>query len=198
MEHPGTFRTTGGGSLGLAMPSLPGAADRCRPNILVTGTPGTGKTTTCEMLVEATGMRHVDVGKWVREQSLHLGRDEEFDCYFVDEDKVCDALEDVVAAGGVVVDHHGCDFFPERWFDLVLVLQADTAVLYERLKTRGYSDKKLSENMECEIMNVCLEEAMESYKSEIVQQMQSNTVEQMEENVEKVAQWVAGWNPQAT
>lgn len=150
------------------------------------------------MLAEATGMRHVDVGKWVREQSLHSGRDEEFDCYFVDEDKVCDALEDVVATGGVVVDHHGCDFFPERWFDLVLVLQADTAVLYERLKTRGYSDKKLSENMECEIMNVCLEEAMESYKSEVVQQMESNTVEQMEENVEKVAQWIAGWKPQAT
>lgn len=175
------------------MASLPNAADRCRPNVLVTGTPGTGKTTTCEMLVEATGMRHVDVGKLVREQSLHTGRDEEFDCYLVDEDKVCDALEDIVSSGGVIVDHHSCDFFPERWFDMVLVLQADTAVLYERLKTRRYSDKKLSENMECEIMNVCLEEALDSYKREIVQQLQSNTVEQMEENVEKVARWVAGW-----
>ena len=29
---------------------------------------------------------------------------------------------------------------------------------------RGYSEKKLQENMQCEIMNVLLEEAMESYK----------------------------------
>lgn len=28
--------------------------------------------------------------------------------------QVCDALEDVMAEGGNVVDHHGCDFFPER------------------------------------------------------------------------------------
>eukprot|EP00959_Pyramimonas_sp_CCMP1952_P248959 5204234-Pyramimonas_sp.AAC.2 len=30
--------------------------------------------------------------------------------------------------------------------------------------TRGYSEKKLQENMECEIMQVVLEEARESYK----------------------------------
>lgn len=28
--------------------------------------------------------------------------------------QVCDALEDVLTAGGAVVDYHGCDFFPER------------------------------------------------------------------------------------
>lgn len=37
-----------------------------RPNILVTGTPGTGKTTTCELVAAATGMTHVDVGKLIK------------------------------------------------------------------------------------------------------------------------------------
>lgn len=50
--------------------------------------------------------------------------------------QVCDALEDLVAEGGMVVDHHGCDFFPERWFDLVIVLQTDNTLLYERLEQR--------------------------------------------------------------
>jgi adenylate kinase len=27
--------------------------------------------------------------------------------------------------GGILVDYHGCDFFPERWFDLVVVLQTE-------------------------------------------------------------------------
>ena len=28
--------------------------------------------------------------------------------------QVCDALEDMMAEGGCLVDYHGCDFFPER------------------------------------------------------------------------------------
>lgn len=28
--------------------------------------------------------------------------------------QVVDALEDVVSAGGCLVDYHSCDFFPER------------------------------------------------------------------------------------
>jgi hypothetical protein len=28
--------------------------------------------------------------------------------------QVVDALEDVVSAGGCIVDYHSCDFFPER------------------------------------------------------------------------------------
>lgn len=28
--------------------------------------------------------------------------------------QVCDALEDVLEEGGCIVDHHGCDLFPER------------------------------------------------------------------------------------
>ena len=82
----------------------------------------------------------------------------------LDEDKLLDAMEPVLSAGGCIVDHHGCDLFPERWFDLVVVLRADNAVLYERLTARGYAGRKLDENMESEIMQVVLEEARESYK----------------------------------
>lgn len=85
-----------------------------RPNILVTGTPGTGKTTTCEQLAALTGYRHINVGEWVKEKGLHSGWDEEFECFTLDEDKVCDALEDIMGEGGNIVDHHSCDFFPER------------------------------------------------------------------------------------
>ena len=50
--------------------------------------------------------------------------------------QVCDSLEATMAAGGNVVDYHGCDFFPERWFDLVIVLQTDNTVLWNRLEKR--------------------------------------------------------------
>jgi adenylate kinase len=38
--------------------------------------------------------------------------------------------------GGILVDYHGCDFFPERWFDLVVVLQTDNSILHDRLSNR--------------------------------------------------------------
>lgn len=42
--------------------------------------------------------------------------------------------------GGVIVDYHGCDFFPERWFQIVFVLRTDNTNLYSRLEGRwGFS-----------------------------------------------------------
>jgi broad-specificity NMP kinase len=49
---------------------------------------------------------------------------------------VLDAMEELLANGGVVVDYHCNELFPQRWFDLVLVLTVDTEVLYDRLKAR--------------------------------------------------------------
>ena len=41
--------------------------------------------------------------------------------------------------GGCVLDYTSVDYFPERWFDLVIVLQCDNDVLYPRLEKRGYA-----------------------------------------------------------
>lgn len=62
--------------------------ERKIPNILVTGTPGTGKTTTSELIAEATGLTHVNVGDLVKQKQLHEGYLEEFDTHILDEDKV--------------------------------------------------------------------------------------------------------------
>lgn len=63
-------------------------AKRRLPNVLVTGTPGTGKSTTCEQIAEATGLCYVNVGDLVKSQDLHCGWDDEFSCHIIDEDKV--------------------------------------------------------------------------------------------------------------
>ncbi|GMI21188.1 hypothetical protein TrCOL_g1897 [Triparma columacea] len=167
--------------------------ERTRPNILLTGTPGTGKTSTSEELAEKLGFKHLNVSEIVKSHNCHEGRDEEFDTYILDDDKLIDTMEPMVESGGCVVDFHTCDVFPERWFDLVLVLRANTDVLFDRLTERGYSDKKRNENMESEIMQVVVEEARESYAEEIVHEVQSNTVEDMDSNVERMVSWVAAW-----
>jgi hypothetical protein len=56
---------------------------RARPNILVAGTPGTKKTSTCSLLASATALRHINVGELVKDKSFHDGWDAELECYIL-------------------------------------------------------------------------------------------------------------------
>ncbi|XP_038621410.1 adenylate kinase isoenzyme 6 isoform X1 [Tachyglossus aculeatus] len=164
-----------------------------RPNILLTGTPGVGKTTLGKELATRAELNYVNVGDLAREKQLYDGFDEEYQCPILDEDRVVDELEDQMRNGGVIVDYHGCDFFPERWFHIVFVLRTENSHLYKRLESRGYSEKKLQDNIQCEIFQILYEEAMASYKKEIVHQLPSNTPEELENNLDQIIKWVQQW-----
>jgi adenylate kinase len=58
---------------------------------------------------------------------------------------------------------------------------------------RGYSAKKIEENMECEIMQVVLEEAREGYDEKIIVELLSNDLDDMESNVLRIQQWIDAW-----
>ncbi|XP_022727630.1 adenylate kinase isoenzyme 6 homolog [Durio zibethinus] len=173
----------------------PDSNKRKRPNILVTGTLGTGKTMTSSALAEASQLRHINIGDLVREKNLHDGWDDDLQCHVINEDLVCNELEDVMEEGGNIVDYHGCDFFPERWLDLVVVLQTDNTVLYDRLSKRGYEGAKLSNNIECEIFQVLLEEAKESYPEDILIALKSDNIEDITRNVATITEWIRSWPP---
>ncbi|KAF1362193.1 P-loop containing nucleoside triphosphate hydrolase protein [Lizonia empirigonia] len=165
------------------------------PNIIITGTPGVGKTTHAEQLARATGLTHISVNQIVKDEGFHEGKDEETGSWIVDEDKLLDYLEErnIADEGGRILDWHACDLFPERWIDLVVVLRCDSTVLYDRLTARGYKDKKLDENMDSEIMQVLLDEAREAYKEEIVVELRSDGADDVEGNLERIEQWVENW-----
>ena len=143
-------------------------------------------------------MRHLCVGDLIKEHNCTEGRDEALETEILDEDKLLDAMEPLIDESeeegiGCVVDFHVCEIFPEKWFDLVLVLRTKTEVLYDRLSSRGYSDRKRSSNMESEIMQVILDEAREAYDKNIVHEVPSNTIEDMESNVQRIEQWEKQW-----
>lgn len=120
-----------------------------------------------------------------------------------------DELEPLIEEGGLILDWHTCDAFPERWVDLVVVLRCKHTLLWERLEkrwgdsqsvaceclvdVRNYPLKKIQENNESEIMQTVLEEARESYASEIVVELESESVEQMEQNVGRIVAWIEQW-----
>ncbi|CAK7894981.1 adenylate kinase isoenzyme 6 homolog Hbr1p [[Candida] anglica] len=168
---------------------------RYHPNIILTGTPGCGKTSHSTTLVSQLGApyQHIPVSDAAKERKCIESYDEVFDTSVVDEDKLLDSLEVDLEKGGIIVDWHCCDIFPERLIDLVVVLRTNSSLLYERLQKRNYKENKIQENLDCEIMEVILQDARESYIPEIVIELNSNSVEEMDENVDRISAWVENW-----
>lgn len=69
---------------------MSGESSKLYPTIILTGTPGTGKTTHAQLLAEESPipLKHINVGDLVKEKGLYEQYDEEWQSYTVDEDRV--------------------------------------------------------------------------------------------------------------
>lgn len=99
-----------------------------------------------------------------------------------------------MADGGNIVEYHSCEFFPQRWFQSVYVVRCDNTLLFDRLAERGYNQKKLQSNVECEIFMEILNEAMESYDPEIVHELRGETETDLEQSVKVVSKFIKNYN----
>ncbi|KAK5680988.1 factor activating pos9 [Elasticomyces elasticus] len=168
---------------------------RTEPNIIITGTPGVGKTTHCQELAQRTGLHHLDINEVVKKHNIGEASEDPDDpnTKIVDEDRLLDCIENDLEDGGQIIDWHACDLFPPSQIDLVCVVRCDNKLLYDRLKKRGYGEKKLQENMDCEIMEVLLSEAREAYDENMVVELKSESTEDIDSNVERIEQWITSW-----
>lgn len=105
---------------------------RYHPNIIITGTPGCGKTSLSRNLLQTlpkSDYKHYNISELAKERDCIESYDKERDTGVVDEDKLLDGLENDLRDGGAIVDWHCCDIFPKRLIDLVVVLRTETALL---------------------------------------------------------------------
>jgi broad-specificity NMP kinase len=63
---------------------------RKRPNILVTGTPGVGKTSTAARIAEQLHLMHINVGEVIQQHKCYDGYDDELQTHILDEDALLD------------------------------------------------------------------------------------------------------------
>lgn len=143
--------------------------------ILVAGTPCTGKTTLSRKLSEELGCEHIDVSEFVRARKIYETYIKDLDTYEFDAEEVSCVLRDHLSAKSkFVVDTHSVDTVSGVKFDHIFVLRVPSDVLYKRLHSRGYSEEKIRENVECEIFGVVEEECLELFPKESISLIHSN------------------------
>jgi adenylate kinase len=139
--------------------------------IIVTGSVGTGKTTLSKRLSKKLNFAYVDVKRLIEKNRLYDGCDKKRKCKIVDTKKLNDFLIKLVKDSnkGIVIDSHMSHYLPKKYVDLCIVTKCDLKILEKRLKKRGYHKDKIRENLDCEIFDVCLNEARErKHKIKIV------------------------------
>jgi adenylate kinase len=139
--------------------------------IALTGTPGTGKTTVCEVLKEHSRYKKqysiIDVNKIVLGEKLYTGKDEARDTYEADMDKLKERIELEVSrapqATDVILEGHLSHLLP---VDVIIVLRAHPLAIRKRLgKRKNYSFDKVRENANAEALDVILVESVELNKN---------------------------------
>ncbi|BCU68431.1 adenylate kinase [Sulfolobales archaeon HS-7] len=130
--------------------------------MVVTGTPGTGKTTIAKLLAQSINGIYISTTQLVIERKLYIEYDSDSASYIVDEKRLDSELKAeltsaLLMSSNVVVD----TLFPSivKNPDLTVVLRKDPCSLYEELLSRQWPEGKVIENVEAEIIGTIEYEA---------------------------------------
>lgn len=134
--------------------------------IVITGTPGVGKTKVSQILSNRLNAVHLDLSKIAKEERLTLGTDKERKSLIADLDRLSDRVQDLIKKSSrdiIIEGHYASDVIPPNLASYVFVLRKDPDTLKADLKRKGFKGQKLSENVAAEILGVCLSDAVNTY-----------------------------------
>jgi adenylate kinase len=134
--------------------------------IVVSGTPGTGKTTFSDKLAREIGGEHIELAKFVSTHNLYTSIDRLRNSRVVNPVRVQSSLDRLIrhASAPVIVDTHMPDVIKTKDFvKLVFVLRCHPGILKKRLRRKKWGQSKIRENVLAEILDACLISAAEWY-----------------------------------
>jgi adenylate kinase len=133
--------------------------------ILITGTPAVGKTTIAKKLAKQLNAEYINLTEMARKEQLILEQDKERETEVIDETKMKRSLKNLIAQKetDIVIDgHYAAAVTPKKISTHVFVLRRSPLQLRESMSQRGYSERKQAENLEAEVLDVCLVEALQN------------------------------------
>ncbi|UCB61328.1 MAG: adenylate kinase family protein [Candidatus Bathyarchaeota archaeon] len=134
--------------------------------LVLTGTPGVGKSSIGKLLAIRLSGRYVDLGDLVKTERLHCGFDTLRETLVADIERVSDRVETIIGQteGYTIVDgHFAMDVVSTTEVFLAFILRRDPDELKQVLKMRGFKPHKTAENIAAEILDICLVDAVKVY-----------------------------------
>ncbi len=133
--------------------------------LVITGTPGTGKSTVAKMLVDQLGLLHIDLHELIKsDKILSSDFNKEKDCYDLDMDRVEELvilkLEENPGQTMVLDSHVAHHLSTDVICGAIVLRCSDLKELETRLLARNYSASKVKENLDSEIFDICNDEAL--------------------------------------
>jgi len=138
---------------------------------LFTGVPGVGKTSVAARLAERLDASYVNLSAHIIERNLYSSKDEASDAFEVDVEKACPVIKHLIESSDrtLVIDGHlASDIVDRESASLVFVLRRAPWILKSELEARGYSKEKVRENIEAELIGVCLTDAIRVFGADRV------------------------------
>ena len=153
-----------------------------RRAIIVSGCPGTGKTTLSSGLANALRAEIISLGELVEREGLYSTVDTDRDTKVADLDRLVPRVVELIGKAGesVIVEGHYADIVPSRLVDVVIVLRTHPEVLSKRLEAKGWSERKVRENVQAEILGSCTFNALEAYGSKRVFEIDTSNLSEEE------------------
>ncbi len=139
--------------------------------ILITGTPCVGKTTTAKALAAILDAEYINLTDYAKANGLTLGEDKERDTLIIDEENMPQKLSETINASNkdnVIIDgHYASAVTPTEHVAHVFVLRRNPKELKQFMEKCGYTGSKMWENLQAEIIDVCLGEAVEVHAGRV-------------------------------
>ena len=136
--------------------------------IIVTGTPGTGKTILSKNLAKGLNFYYLDVYGFISKNKLAEGYDKKRKTKIIDIKKLSGKLLNKIKNThkirkyhGIMIDSHLSHYLPAKYADFCIVTKCSIKELNKRLKRKKFHKYKIQENLQAEIFDVCLNEAKE-------------------------------------
>ena len=164
--------------------------DRLPRVLVVTGTPGVGKTRISKVLAERLEGLYISLTDIVKRENLCLYVDSERDTVVADLRVLSDRVSEIISESScdVVVDgHYASEVVSSEMVSYAFVLRVEPDNLRFRLQERGYSEGKILENLASEVLDVCLFDAVACYGVEKVDE-----IEVTDKNVDEVIDEILG------
>ena len=133
--------------------------------VVITGTPGTGKTTFSKALADHIGANYLSLTRLVVRNHLHSTTDPYRRTKVIDLERTRAFLTTFLAESEkpTVVDTHVPDAVPRRFVSKTIVLRCHPRLLEARLRRKGWSLRKIRENVLAEILDACYSVAFAYY-----------------------------------